>query len=99
MKNKDTEVLSQIEPDENFFGCLDYSILHADRTLLSHMLNKHWHNPVFKKIISNNLLANTLEKSPSTDFIRYVMNEFVDGFVYEDQEGKIFKFLLEESNE
>ena len=96
MKEKDVELLHQIEPDENIFGCLDYAISQGSMELLDLILNVHSKNPEFLRIISNNLLANSLEKAPSSDFVRYVLNKYVDGFVYEDQEGKKYRFVLEE---
>ena len=96
MKEKDVEIINQIEPDENFFCCLDYAIAHADYELIDVMLNKHWDNQLFRKAISNNLLANVLEKAPTSDFIRDVLNRYVSGFTYEDQHGKTYRFFLED---
>lgn len=96
MKEKDIEILNQLEPDEKFFGCLDYAISHGSTDLLALMINKHSNEPELMRIISNNLLANVLEKAPTSDFVSYVLREYVSGFTYEDQEGKIYRFVLEE---
>ena len=98
MKEKDVEILNQIEPDENFFCCLDYAISHANTELLDLMLKKFSNNNEFKRIISNNLLANVIEKAPTSDFVRYVLNEYVSGFTYEDQQGKTYRFVLGDKN-
>ena len=87
---KKAELLKKIEDDENYFSTLDYAIAHADYELLDFMLKKHWDNQLFRKAISNNLLANILEKAPISDFIRYVLDRYDSGFTYEDQHGKTY---------
>ena len=97
MREREIEVLKKLVPDDNLFSCLDYSIATGDEVLLTHILTKHC-NPEVRKIIGNNLLANVLEKAPTSAFVEYVLDNVAQSFEYVDSEGKTYKFLLEEKN-
>ena len=94
MKEKDSEILKLIENDENYFSTLDYAIAHADYKLLDFMLKKHSDNQLFKRAISNSLLANVLSKAPNTDFIQQVLKNYVSSFDCKDVEGNEYVFHL-----
>lgn len=98
MKENDKDLLSELE-DANFYGALDYAISHANYQLLDLLLKDQWSNQSFRKAISNNLLSNVLEKSPSSEFCKKVINNLVSDFTYEDLEGNAYHFILEEPNE
>ena len=100
MKEKDIEVLSELE-DENFYGGLDYSINKGKIDTLDSLLKEEWSNQVFRNAIANNLLANVIEKAPTSAFVKYVMDLYVSEFSYVDQQGKKYRFVLslEKKNE
>ncbi len=93
MKEKDKELLSQLE-DKNFYGALDYIISKGNIEALDSVLKEPWKNETFRKAISNNLLVNVLEKSPTSEFIKHIMENYVSDFSYKSLEGEKFHFIL-----
>ena len=80
MKEKDIEVLSELE-DENFYGGLDYSINKGKIDTLDSLLKEEWSNQVFRNAIANNLsvvlkqLADKMEEAKATIKITEQMQE------------------------